>query len=172
MSTLLIAAILVGSVLAICLLLISIHNKHKRETMNNILKHFNQLGTENNLSFSSQELLNQCVLGLDGVNRKILVVTSENNNYSSFIIDLNEVKNCKVKKIFGTIMAGSLKDHKLEQYLEKIVLQFELHGKPSGEVVFYSNLENHIYEIQELEQRAKHWETILSKMQMHLKNIA
>ena len=88
MSTILVAAILVGSVVAICFLLISIHNKHKREAMNNLLKHFSQLGTENNLSFSSQEMLNNCVLGLDGINRKILVVTKEDNFYGSFIIDL------------------------------------------------------------------------------------
>jgi len=172
MSTLFIAAILVGSVAIICLLLISIHNKHKREAMNNILKHFSQLGTENNLSFSSQEILNHCVLGLDGMNRKILVVTREDDYYGSFIIDLREVKNCTVKKIFGTIKSGDLKNNKLEQYLEKIVLHFELYRKPSVEIVFYKNSCNHIYETQELEQKAKHWESILSKMQAPLKNIA
>jgi hypothetical protein len=172
MSSLFVAAILVGSVAAICLLLIGIHNKHKREAMSKILKHFSQLGTENNLIFSSQELLKNCVLGLDGMNRKILVVTKEDNYYGSFIIDLNEVKNCTVKKIYGTIKVGDLKDHELEQYLEKIVLRFELHGKLPVEIVFYKNWDNHIYETQELEQKAKHWEAILSKMQKPLKNIA
>ena len=169
MSSLFVAAILVGSVAAICILLVSIHNKHKREAMNKLLKHFSQSGTENNLGFSSQEILNHCVFGLDGVNRKILVVTREDDYYGSFIIDLNEVKNCKVKKTYGAIKADDLKDHKLEQYLEKIVLQFELHGKPSVEIVFYKNFDNHIYETQELEQKAKHWEAILSKMQTSLK---
>lgn len=172
MSTLIVAAILVGSVAAICLLLIRIHNKDNREIMNNILKHFSQLGAENTLNFSSQELLYHCVLGLDGINRKILVVTREDAFYSSLIINLNEVKNCTVKKIFATIKVGDLKKHKLEQYLEKIVLHFELHGKPSVEIVFYQNSNNHIYESLELEQKAKHWEAILSKMQKPLKNIA
>lgn len=172
MSTILVAAIVVGFIIAVCLLLIGIHNKHKREAMNNILKHFSQLGTENNLSFSSQELLHHCVLGLDGVNRKILVVTKEESSYGWFIIDLNEVKNCSVKKSYGTIKVGDLKDHKLEQHLEKIVLHFELYRKPSVEIVFYKNFDNHIYETQELEQKARHWEAILSKMQTPLKNIA
>ena len=172
MSTLLVATILLGSIAAICLLLISVHNKHKREAMNKILNHFSQLGTENNLSFSSQERLHHCVLGLDGVNRKILVVTREDDYYGSFIIDLNEVKACTVKKIYGTIQAGDLKHQKLEQYLEKIVLHFELHRKPPVEIMFYRNLDNHIYETQELEQKAKHWEAILSKMQTPLKHTA
>jgi hypothetical protein len=172
MSTILVAAILVGSVVAICFLLISVHNKHKREAMNNLLKHFSQLGTENNLSFSSQEMLNNCVLGLDGINRKILVVTKEDNFYGSFIIDLDEVKTCSVKKIYGTIKAGDLKNHKLEQHLEKIVLQFTLNNKLSAEIVFYQHFLNHIYETQELEHKARHWEAILSKMQKPLKQIA
>jgi hypothetical protein len=172
MSTILVAAILVGSVVAICLLLISIHNKHKREVMNNLFKHFSQLGTENNLSFSSQEVLNHCVLGLDGINRKILVVTKEDGFFSSFITDLNEVRNCSVKKIYGTIKVGDLKNHKLDQYLQKIVLHFELNRKPPVEIVFYKNFDNHVYETKELEQKAKHWEAILSKMQTPAKSIA
>jgi hypothetical protein len=172
MSTLLVAAIIVGFIVSICFLLIGIHNKHKREAMSKILKHFSHLGSENNLSFSSQELLNHCIIGLDGVNRKILVVTKEGSYYGSFIIDLNEIKTCTVKKIYGAIAGGDLKGRKLEQYLEKIVLHFEMYGKPSVEIVFYRNFDNHIYEVQELEKKAKHWETILSKMHMPLSNIA
>jgi hypothetical protein len=137
--------------------------------MNKLLKHFSLLGAQNGLSFSAQEILNNCVLGLDGVHRKILVVTREDDYYGSFIINLNEVRNCTVKKIYGTIRANDLKDHKLEQYLEKIVLHFDLHERPSVEIVFYKNFENHIYETQELEQKAKHWEAILSKMRTPLK---
>ena len=171
MSTILVAVILIGSVVAICLLLISIHNKHKREAMNNLLKHFSQLGTENNLNFSGQEILNNCILGLDGVNRKILVVAKEDGFYSSFMIDLNEVKGCTVKKIYGTIKVGDLKDHKLDQYLEKIILHFEFNRRSPVEIVFYKNHENHIYETQEREQKARHWEAILSKMHAPVKTL-
>ena len=172
MSTILVAVIVVGSVVIICFLLISIHNKHKREAMNNLLKHFSQLGTENNLNFSSQEVLHNCILGLDGINRKILVVAKKDGFYSSFMIDLNEVKSCTVKKIYGTIKVGDLKNHKLDQYLEKMVLHFELIGRPSVEIAFYKNHDNHIYEVQELEYKARHWEAILTKMHTPVKNIA
>lgn len=172
MSTLLIAAIIIGSIAAICFLLVSIHNKHKREAMNNLLKNFHEAGTENGLSFSSQEVLKNSILGLDGVHRKILVVMQKDNFHSSSVINLNEVKNCSVKKIYGTLNSGDLKNNKTEPYLEKIVLHFEMNGKPSSEIVFYQHFDNHIYETQELEQKAKHWEAILSKMQTPLKKIA
>ena len=172
MSTLLVAAIIVGSLAAICFVLVSIHNKHKREAMNNMLKHFSQLAMENNLNFSSQEVLKNSILGLDGISRKIIVVSKEEDFYTSLLIDLTEVKNCTVKKIYGTIKVGDLKSNKLEQYLEKIILHFDLIDKPAVEIVFYKNIHNHIYDLQELEQKAKHWEAILSKMKMPLKNIA
>lgn len=172
MSTLFVFVFLIVPVVAICLLLVSIQEKENREIMGKLLKHFSQLGTKHNLRFSSQEILHHCVLGVDGVQGKILVVTRENDYYSSFIIDLNEVKKCTVRKSYGKIEAGDLKDHKLEQYLEEIVLHFELDGKPPVEITFYKNLENRIYEARILDQKAKYWETILSKMQKPFKNIA
>jgi len=172
MSTLIVAVIIIGFVAAICLLLISIHNKHKREAMNNLLKHFSQLATENNLIFSKQEVLNTCVVALDGTNRKILVVTKEDSFYGSFIIDLDEVNICTVKKVYGTIKAGDLKDDKLDQHLEKIVLQFTLDNKPSIEIEFYHHYHNHMYEMPELVQKAKQWGAMLSKMLKPLKQIA
>lgn len=172
MSSLGIAGLLVGFIAAICFLLINIHKKHTREAMNKMLKRFSQLATENNLSFSSQEILKDSVIGLDGIQRKILVLITEDDDYSWLIIDLHEVKSCSVKKVFGTINVGDLKDQKLEQFLEKIVLHFEQHRKPPVEIVFYKNISNHIYQMQELEQKAKHWETVLYKMITPAKNIA
>lgn len=172
MSTFIVAAIIIGSVVGIFSLLISIHNKHNREAMNKLLKYFGQLAIENNLNFSSQEVLKNGILGLDGVQRKILVVQREDGFFGSFIINLHEVKNCTVKKIYGTINVGDLKKGKLEQYLEKIVLHFEMNNNSSAEIIFYKHVENHPLEANELEKKAKNWDAVLSKMQIPLKNIA
>jgi len=164
MSTIIVAAILVGSVIAICYFLISIHNKHKRKAMNTLLKHYSQMGTEYGLNFSGQEILKNCIIGIDGINRKVLVVRKENELYVSQIIYLNKVKSCSVKKIYGTIKANDLKKHQLEQYLEKIILHFEISDQPPVEVIFYQHVDNHILEALEMELKAKNWETVLSKM--------
>jgi hypothetical protein len=172
MSTYLVAAIIIGSVAGICFLLIRINNKSNREAMNKLLKYFSQLGTENDLNFSSQELLKDCVLGLDGVQGKILVVQREDGFFGSFIVNLRQVKNCSVKKIFRSINAGDLKKAKLEQFLERIVLHFDLNDNSTAEVVFYKHFDNHPMEVIELEQKAKKWDAILSKMQIPSKNTA
>ncbi|MGE5521492.1 MAG: hypothetical protein ACM3VS_16320 [Candidatus Dadabacteria bacterium] len=172
MSTLIVAAIVLGTVAGVIFLIVSIHNKHNREAMNSLLKHFSLLGSENELVFSSQQILKNCILGLDGSRRKLLVVKREGNLFGSFIINLEEVKNCTVKKIYGNINADGLLNKKLDQYLEKVVLHFDLMEKPSVEVVFYNHIGNSIFEAPELEQKARGWESILSKMLTPLKKIA
>jgi hypothetical protein len=166
MSTLIVAIIIIASIAGICLLLIWINNKHKRKAMNELLHHFSEAGTKNNLSFSSQELLPDCILGLDGIHRKLLIVNRKSaDEVVGHLINLDEVKSCSVKKYYTAIPAGSLKSKRLEQLLESVVLHFELaNGKSPMEIAFYKQVDHHIYQLQDLEQKAKDWETILSKM--------
>lgn len=174
MSTIIVAAILVGIILVAGVLFVRLDKKQKRKAMNQLHQRFSRLGTENDLRFSSQESFNDFLLGLDGVHRKLLVLKNlDETVFHSFIVDLNEVKSCSVRKSYGTINGGELKTKKLEQYLEKIVLRFEfINGNPPKEVPFYRHVDNHIYEVGELEQKAKDWEVMLSKMLTPMKKIA
>src|SRR5579875_970142 len=172
MSTFIVAAIIVGSVGAICLLLVRMHNAHKREAHRLLLQQFNQAEAEHRLHFSKQEVLKNCMLGLDDTQRKMLVAMKADSQCHSILIDLDEVSKCTVKKIYGIVNVGHGKGHKQEQHLEKIALHFNLDDKPSIDIVFYRNLDNHIYEAMELEQKAKQWEAMLSKKPIPSKSIA
>ena len=166
MSTIIVAAILIGAIVAICLLLISIANKQKHKQMNQLLNRFSELGTSHNLSFSSQNVLNNCIIGLDGINRKLLALTQiDNTSFDDYVVDLDEVKNCTIKKHYGNIKPGDLKNKKLETYLERVSLHFDFHnGKEAIEVPFYEHAENSIYHLEDFEHRAEHWKQILTKM--------
>src|SRR5690348_8572319 len=99
MPTLLVSIILVGAVVAICLLLVWLDKKQKRKAMHQLLQTFSRTGSNHNLWFSSQEVLKDRAIGLDGIHRKILVLKRiDNLSFESFVIDLNEVKSCSVKK--------------------------------------------------------------------------
>lgn len=174
MSTLFIAAIIIGIIAGVCVLLVRIDNKQKRIAVNDLLQRFSQLGTNHNLSFSSQEVLKDGVIGLDGMHRKLAVLQKRNEDgYHSNVINLGEIKTCSVKKQYGTIGSGDLQTKKPEQYLEKIVLHFEFNnGSEPVEVMFYNHIDHVIYQIAELENKAKHWEAILSKMQAPVKKRA
>jgi hypothetical protein len=166
MSTVLVAAILVGTVIAICLLFITITNKQKARKLNQLLNRFSELGTSHNLAFSSQEVLNNRIIGLDGINRKLLVLTqNDNQSFDDSVVNLDEVKNCTVSKIYSHINYGNVRNVNLEKYLERIVLHFEFTDiKDTVEIVFYSHIDNTIYQIEEMEQKAVYWKQILTKM--------
>ena len=166
MSDLIIAGILIGIIVSISFLLIYIDKHSKRKRMNHLTNRFSELGSRYQVNFTSQAILKDEILGIDGVQRKLLILnTTDKNEMPHELIDLDELRHCSVKKSYGSINNGDLKNKKLEQYLEKIVLCFEFHmKKPAIEVSFYNHLKNHLFEIPELEQKAKDWESFLSKM--------
>lgn len=134
--------------------------------MNRLLHQFSELGSHYNLTFSSQEILHDCIIGLDGVNRKILVTRSAEDVIShSEMIALSDVKSCSVIRQYGTIKSGELRVKKLETYLERVALHFEREGnQPSIEIPFYQHRKNGLHELERLEKKARHWEMLLSKM--------
>ena len=152
--------------LAVCRSLLSICRKEKRKRMNRLLHQFSELGSRYNLTFSSQEILHDCIIGLDGVNRKILVTRSAEDVIShSELIALSDVKSCSVIRQYGTIKSGELRVKKLETYLERVALHFEREGNhPAIEIPFYQHRKNGLHELERLEKKARHWEMLLSKM--------
>lgn len=165
MSTILVAAILVGFLAFFIVLFTTNEERKKRTRRNQFLSCFSELGSLNHLTFSSQEILKDTAIGLDGVHRKLLVVTRNNEaTFSNQLLNLNEVKTCAVKKQHGTVYAGS-KKNPMEHYLEKVAIHFEFRNSQEPiEVVFYHHISSDVYEIKEMSEKAKHWEVILSKL--------
>ena len=86
-------------------------------------------------------------------------------NTTKTLIDLQELKSCSLKKEYGAIKTGDLKERKLEQLLNKISLQFEFRdNKEPMEVQFYDHSESDNLKVSELELKARHWGIMLSKM--------
>jgi len=166
MSTIIIAAFIIGLVIIIVQVLVLFSDKQKQKKMNRFFHRFSEAGTEHCLSFSSQEILQEFVIGLDGVQRKMLVIKRAGyNRYSQQMINLDEVKNCTVKKIFLPIGQNDLTNSLEEEYIERIVLQFEyINNKPPVEILFYSKASNYFFEMPDLLHKAKDWEIVLSKM--------
>ena len=133
--------------------------------MNNLLQYFKEIVIKNHFRISSQELLKDCVFGIDGINRKLLIVTNQNELFCSSVINLDEIKKCSIKKEYRSIEADGLKSKRLEHYLEKILLRLEFgNGRKDTEVLFYQDSSNPLYEVHKLTNKARLWETMLSKM--------
>ena len=160
-----IALIIILSISIIIYLLITMHNKHIKARSNSMLSFFKTAGTAHNLSFTGQEILRDKVLGLDGLKRKLLIVEEKAEEYDTRIIYLDDVSACKVKKTYAAINSHEYRKNRPEEYLKSIALEFEFDtGETTVMILFYKNSVNSIYEIHELEARARHWATMLSKM--------
>ena len=164
MPTAMVAVAIVGVIVAICLLLIRVNKNQKRKAMNKLFQQFSELGSIHNLNFSSHEIIGKYIVGFDGVRRKFAVLRQVNDvMYQSQVINLNDVKSCTVQKQYGTIPAGN--GSNIDSFLEKITLHFEMkNNKEAMNIVFFDHAENSVYSIKENEEKAKHWETMLSKM--------
>jgi hypothetical protein len=136
--------------------------KKKKEKL---LVFFRRLASLYNLSFTVQEILHDKIIGLDRRRRKLLIVEENHNKYDSNVIDLYEVKACKVKRTYSAINARDFKKNKIEEYLNTIALQFEFkNGNTPVVLAFHKNMTNSVHGIKKVEMKTKHWEAMLSKM--------
>ena len=165
MTTLIIAAAMAAVITAIFLLIISFDKKQKRSAMNIFLNRLSQAGSSNNLSFTSQELLNDTAIGLDAPKRKLLILTRfKSGEYFNTIIDVDNIQSCLVKKGYGFINAGTSKTNKFEKHLEEIALHIELYDYNSLDILFYNYSDNSVSQAAEMEAKAKKWESIISTL--------
>ncbi len=166
MSTIAFSVIIVLFVVFLFVGFTYINNKQRKKAVNMLLEELSKSGAENNLTFSSQELLNDAIIGFDAMRLKLLILQKDGEDaYKLKIVDLESVRNCSVKKIFKPFYEDNSPEKSIENYLDKIVLQFEFaDNRESIEVNFYRHITNNIYEMQDMEHKARKWESMLLQM--------
>jgi hypothetical protein len=166
MSTVIVAAILILFIATVVLMLIWINNRKRKKTTLALLNQFTGKAMESNLSFSSQEILDEALIGLDGIQRKLLVIKKTGDDkYDTQLIDLKEVRKCSRRKIYQSIKVEDGKKAGLQSEIEKIVLEFEyFNGRSPTQIIFFEPVNLHILAMPELDEKAKKWEGILSQL--------
>jgi hypothetical protein len=141
------------------------HRLQLKKKKEKLLIFFRRLGSLYNLSFTGHEILADKIIGLDSRRRKLLIVEESHNKYDANIIDLYQVKACKVKQTYLDVNAGEFKKNKIEEYLSAVALQLDFKNGATPIVLsFYKNISNSLQDIKELANKIKQWETVLSKM--------
>jgi hypothetical protein len=121
-----------------------------------------ELGSKFNLSFSSQTIIGNKLIALDGIKKSLLVLETDNKSY---IIQLDKVASVSVKKTYNSIRPGELNNKGIEEFLNTIELQFEYsNNKGTVSLLFYDCKEDDLHKLPMLERNAKNWQMILSKM--------
>jgi hypothetical protein len=124
-----------------------------------------ELGTRLNLSFSSQLEIGDKIIALDGNKKCLLVLETKKESTQPYIIDLDKVAAVSVKKSYGKINQGSLRNKAMEEFLTRIDLQFEFTDETNTMVLpFYDSQADDRKDRPKLDRNAKNWQMILSKM--------
>ena len=164
MSSLIIAAIIIASIILFCLLFIYLNKKTERKQKEKFLNLFNEAGSKYDLSFSSQEVLRNKILGFDDLKRTLLVFQFAPVE-SVICIYMAEIKNCMVAKEYENVNIGTEKKSKIETHLTSIAIRFDfVNSAEPVSISFYDSGFNSVYEMEDLEAKAKHWVSMLSKM--------
>jgi hypothetical protein len=164
MSSLIIAAIIIGSIILFCLLFIYINKKNERKQKKEFLNLYYEVASKYDLSFSSQEVLRNKIIGLDGLKRTLLIFQFVPVK-SVICINIAEIKNCTVEREYENVNIGTEKKSKIEKHLTSISIQFDLiNSSEPVSTSFYDFGFNSVYEMAELEAKANQWVCMLSKM--------
>jgi hypothetical protein len=139
--------------------------KNDKEKKENLFLRLSREGTANNLTFCSQEILQNKVIGIDGIHRKIMILERIKNKYNCSVISLDEVQYCELISTHGCINAGDLKRYEAKKKLDAIELQFEFKNQAQpASIIFYDSLINSKKELALLKAKAEYWSVMLSKM--------
>jgi hypothetical protein len=117
------------------------------------------------LLFSTHDEVGANVIALDVQQRKLLYLKHAQKASSCLIIDLNDLKQCAIRKEYAAINAGELKTKKLQHFLKNIFLNIWF--KNSLRVIalpFYKAETDGVQYVEQAEAKAKKWEAIVSKL--------
>jgi hypothetical protein len=130
--------------------------RQKRLAAKSLRQRFIALGIQHGLNFSSQEMLGDGMIGLDGQQRRLLVLASVAAGvFRSEIISLNEVQSCSLVR-YHHEQQGSRP--------AAVHLQLTLPHRLPVEIVFYEEGRDKKNHWKELENKARQWEVLLGKM--------
>ncbi len=145
--------------------LLSFFIKNEKKKKERLFIRLSREGTANNLTFCSQEILQNKVIGIDGIHRKIMILERIKNTYNCSIICLDEVQHCELVTNAGVLNTNNLRRFDIEKNQAAIELQFEFknHAQPAS-IIFYDSLLNSKKELALLKAKAEFWSIMLSKM--------
>lgn len=131
-------------------------------------RQLSELGSKYNLSFSSHEVMSDRIVGLDGINRKLLIAEQNNVRGNHTVIDLQEISSISVKDIYKSIRAGALQKSSIKHFLDSISIKFDYRDQiPPYILPVYESQKNDFKDLYRLEKKAMVWQSILSKMIDH-----
>lgn len=160
--------VFIVTILTACFLLksvLSFYANHDKREKEHLLKKLYREGVSNDLIFCSQEILQNKVIGIDGIHRKIMILEKTKNNYHCSTISLDEVHDCQVITKPGFVNKDNHKKWENDHDGTTLELLFEFNNKSQpASIVFCNDLIRSTKEFIFLKAKAEYWRVMLSKM--------
>ena len=149
-----------GLVFSGSLSFIAAYDKRKKEKL---FRQLSKEGATNGLVFCSQDILENKVIGIDGIHRKILILEQKKNTYHTTIISLDEVQHCQL--VTGEeVDPADCKNLGQQIKTGVLELQFEFNNHQAASIIFANSLTNSKRELALLRAKAEYWCVMFSKM--------
>jgi hypothetical protein len=159
MSTLLMALFILAVTIIVPWIFIARHKKAVKEKERYNFHRFSTAGTERNLSFTRQEVIQNMILGLDGI-QQVLMIAELDNDYDIACIPLKELAACRIDKTYDTTGENTS-----EKVLKETRLVFDFNDQRVPLYIsFYNNNEDSIYLMADKEAKAREWQMAISKL--------
>lgn len=156
MSTLVLAIIATlsyGTVLFTLAFLFDRLSKRKTRTLR---RRFMALGAQQDLSFTTLEIMGNKVIGIDAHKGKLMYMEKQGTDFRESVVDLSQVNACRIAKQYGSI-----------SFLKAISLEFDVKNSPQTVALpFYRHGKTRTLksEAPDLERKARSWESQLVKI--------
>ena len=143
-----------------------VKSKKERKRIEELFKAFRQFAEQYKFAVSKKERLGMHIIALDDIHHTLLIVNENNTGYEHKYLALDTIFECKLRKAYSKTIIGCSHRNYGQLYLQSIVLDLSCKNQPTLSIPFYEATVNNKYEISELEEKAKHWETMLLQL-MH-----
>ncbi len=163
MTTTFAVVLIIASTISVSLMLVLLHNLRRQNKTEKLLNTFNGTAAAFNLSIAQQEILGIRVIGFDHMNNKLLFLEAGEDKHDGYLIDLDEIQSCTVKKVYGIIHTGQAKRKSAEAYVDAVTLQLDYtNGAKYIALPFYDKATIRVFEIRQRAEQAKEWQDLLS----------
>ena len=136
----------------------------KKTQSEQLLHNFSELGTKYQLAFSSQFSLPGLLVGIDGIRRKMLVVSTGEAMLEWKLIDLMAIRNCTLLRTYDPIMAGELNTFSPDRYVHDISLRILTADNEEILLPFYIKHLHNLKDLPRIAKTAQAWHHMILKL--------
>lgn len=155
--------LVIATGIAVSLVVVSLHWYRRQTKTGKFPASFKDAAAAFSLSVTKQEVLGNRVIGIDEKNNNVLFLEARGSKRAGYLVGLEEIKNCVVKREYGAIPADSINNSSLESFVNRIALKLEYkNGTEPTVLTFYDSATDGENEIQERAEQAKAWQALLS----------